>query len=496
MRIIPSMKKDSLTKASRLTLLSYFNQVVSMLALFVEGKVLTTNMDMNDYGAYNQVLTTVSLITLFLCLNLGHGFIRFASGYSFEKKKQTFHTVLLTQTFLYVLSFLLIFPFSDELSLFITGRQSIYIIVIIGVLTVLSGGISNIQNFLLVSGRDNSMIKQNLYKTIIDVVFIILFVLVYHNLMGALLGYVVGETFCLILFSIINCIDYRCMKIDFEILKELLRFSLPLLITSVAYWIINSSNRYFINYYWGLDTVGQFAIANKLPVMIVTIFTLLSTIFLSNTSRLYDSGNIERVSYWFNKITKIFVILSVSGSVLLIASHHALTLILSTPEYLFDGIAQFYLWLCTGSILFGLFLIISKVYDLEKKVKLISGIWAAILFTNIVLNFLLIPRNGLLGSAWATLLTFLLGFLLAFVMRPKNISFNISWLKIAIYIVACLVIAYFYSEQSARWGISVGVEIIFAFIFAGISLALGFCMKIVRFSEIKELVFKETPNHA
>ena len=481
----------NLSKASKLAFLSYGNQIISMALMFVEAKVLTNLLDISDYGAYNQVLTTASLVTTVFSLNLGHGFIRFASGFPDEKKKETFHTVLLTQTLLYLFAFLLTLPVGLKISEFLTDLKVIYPVFFIGLLAIISGGICNIQNFLLVSGQDVKMLLQNLYKTIIDVVFIIAAVLIIPSLFGALFGYLLGELFCFFFFSISNKIKYKGINVHIEILKELLRFSLPLMVTSIAYWIITSSNRYIINYYLGLESVGQFAIANRLPMMIVTIFTLLSTIFLSNTARLFDSGNIKRTSYWFTQMIKVYILIGVSGSALLVVAHRFITLILSTPQYLFPDIAQFYIWLCVGSICFGLFQIISKIYDLEKKVKIISIFWGIILILNILLNFIFIPPFGLLGSSWSSAITFLTGLILALVYRPKQIRFDFSWINITIYVVLSLLFSSFFTTEMLKHDFSIWVEAIFSLVSFFIVFIGGLFMKIISVEELKELIYKK-----
>lgn len=481
---------SELSKASKLTFLSYANQVISMLLAFFEAKVLTMNLSITDYGAFNQILTSVSLVSIVLCLNLGHGFIRFASSYDSDKKKQTFHTVLATQTIIYTFALLLILPFSTKVSLFLTETEAYYPCVFIGFLAIIAGGISNIQNYLLVSGKDVMMIKQNLYRVIIDVLFVVIAVLLYPTILGALLGYLFGELFCFLLFSIINHIDYHGIKVHKEILVDLLRFSLPLIVGSVTYWVINSSNRYFINYYWGLDYVGQFAIANRLPMMIVTIFTLLSTVFLSNTSRLFDNGDLSRVSYWFTNMIKVFILFGVSGATLLIVANRSITLILSTQEYLFPQIALFYLLLCVSSVSYGLLQIVSRTYDLEKKVKRISLIWTIVLVINVLFNYILIPQYGLIGSAWASVITFVTGLVLVFVMRPKNIRFNLSWIKIGLFFILSLILAYLITIVLSGYNFNIWLELLIAstvFIFV---LVLGLLIRIIRFSELKQLLYK------
>lgn len=462
-----------------------------MILAFVEAKVLTNTLNISDYGAYNQILTSVSLIVIVLGLNLGHGFIRFASSYSAERKKHTFHTVLLLQAIIYVSATLLILPLAPKISHFLTNRSALYPVLFIGILAVMSGGITNIQNFILVSGNDVKMLKQNLYKAIIDATFIIIFVLILPNIYGALLGYLLGELSCFVLFSAINHVDFRGIKIHADILKELLRFSLPLIVASITYWIINSSNRYFINYYWGLDMVGKFAIANRLPMMIVTIFTLLSTVFLSNTARLYDNGNKERVSYWFSNMIKVFVLLGTAGASLLIVAHKFITLVIATPQYLFTGIAQFYMWLCVGGICFGLFQIITKTYDLEKKTKLISVVWTFILLVNISLNFLLIPSFGLLGSAWATVVSFGLGLIFALIFRPRTIKFAISWIKLFTYMLTSIFLTYVVTTVVSKYNFGIWVDSLFSVIVFVVVMAVGFAIKVVSYPEIKEILISK-----
>lgn len=481
----------NLSKASRLTLLSYFSQIVSMAVLFVESKILTTQLNVNDYGAYNQVLTTVSMMVTVLSLNLGHGFLRFASSFDENKKKQAFGTVLIFQFSLLCTAYILVSPLSVEFSLFLTNQKAVYPYIFIALLGLMSSLITNVQNYMLASGKDVVMVKQNIYRIIANVFFISSAVFIKSSIFSALTGYFLSEVVCFAYFSISNHISYRHLAFNRDIFSLISRFSIPLILSSISYWVINSCNRYFINYYWGLEDAGRFAIANRLPVMLVTIFTLLSTIFLSNTSRLYDSGEIKRVSYWFSSMIRVFVLVAGAGAAFLIMSHRTITLILSNEEYLFDGISQFYLWLCMGSIAFGLFQIVSKCYDLEKKVNIISLIWFAILVVNVLLNFLLIPKYSLLGASWASSITFLVGFTLAVIFRPRTVNMGVSWLKLVTYIVLVLFTSYILVDFIAQYNLNMWVELLIAFGVFFFAIAIGLALKILKVNELKELMLNK-----
>lgn len=58
--------------------------------------------------------------------------------------------------------------------------------------------------------------------------------------------------------------------------KSMLRYSIPLIPTTIFWWITSVSDRYMIAYFLGTEANGLYAVACKIP----TVLTLLSTIFL------------------------------------------------------------------------------------------------------------------------------------------------------------------------------------------------------------------------
>lgn len=471
-------------KKLKLVSFSYLNQAISMALQLLQVKILTSYLTQNSYGGWNQVQTTINFVIVVFTLNLGHGFIRFASSYSKEIKEKTFFSVLLFQTTLTFLIIIFLFPYHNEIMFFIAAKGSIILYSLMGITSLFIISISNIQNYLLVSGKEIQMIRQNLIQVVSDVGFTILGVLVKHDIVGALAGYATSKLFCFALFSYINKINYRKPSFSSDIIKTLLKFSLPLLSISIAYWVINSSNRYLINYFIGLDAVGLFSVANRFPMMLVIIFTLLSTIFLSNISRLFDAGNFERVSYWFSIILRLFFVVGIAGGTFLIAANRPLTLIVSNEEYLFDGLPLVYLFVSIGSIAFGGFQIISRLYDIEKKVYQNSFNWIFAMILNIILNISLIPFMGLVGAALATGAAFVIGFLLSIIKRPKRIELNISCFKILVVLSVSFSSAYFYTFFSGT-GDSILTGLLIAILMGAFSVLLSLLLKVIN---IKELV--------
>ncbi|MDD2198931.1 MAG: oligosaccharide flippase family protein [Bacteroidales bacterium] len=478
-----------LSKTFKLASYSYLNQAIAMILQLVQVKILTNFLTLNSYGGWNQVHVAENLLIVLVNLNIGHGFIRFASSYTPEQKQKTYSSVLIFQSILVLSIFAIAFPLRKQVTHFLIGSPSEPVYLLMGLLLFMAISIDNIQRFLLVSGHEIQMIKQNLIRSISDVAFTVLGVIIKHDIVGALAGYASSKLFCFVLFSWINKIDYRKLSFSSDIIKTLLKFSLPLLSISIAYWVINSSNRYLINHFIGLDAVGMFSVANRFPMMLVIIFTLLSTIFLSNISRLFDAANFERVSYWFSIILRLFFVVGIAGGSFLIAANRPLTLIVSNEQYLFDGLPLVYLFVSLGSLAFGGFQIISRLYDLEKKVYQNSFNWILAMLLNIILNVSLIPLFGIVGAALATGATFVIGFLLSIIKRPKQIEINIPWLKILLLISVSFLSAFFYAIFKET-EVSILTGLLLAGLFSVASLLLSLVLRIINIKELINIIKK------
>ncbi len=479
-----------LSKASKITIISYTNQVVSMVMTFAQVKVLTYLLNIEEYGAYNQVQSTVSLLSMILGFNLTHGFLRLGSSYSKEKKVRSYHTILLTQCFIVLLATLILYPFQSYILDFIVHRDSVIIFFVVMTQTMFSFLITSTNGFLLVNGKDVTMVKQNLYIAIFNPLCVIGFTVIFPNLHGVLFGYLISLGLDFLYINVRNSVPYIPFSFDKSILRDILAFSLPLISVSISFWVINTASSYYINFFIGLEAVGQYAVANRLPMMLIVVFSLLSTVFLTNVSRLFDSGNYERCSFWFSFMLKFFIYLSVAGGTFLITSNKSITLLVSTKNYLFREINLFYLIVCIGSILFGISQILSKLFDIEKKVKVSGFVWSLTMVFSVIFNILLIPLIGILGAAISSMLTYLTSFILIYNFRPKTIRIPLSLFRIFFYSLFSLGSAYIasmilWSNESIIVGFVVGIVLML------VSLLGGLILKIITINEIKDTLFNK-----
>ena len=195
--------------------------------------------------------------------------------------------------------------------------------------------------------------------------------------------------------------DFEFKKFDKSVLKEMLRFSIPLIPTSVAWMINASADKYMILAFIGVGANGLYGIAHKIPSIFTTFSSLFSQAWRLSAISNYDET--DRDSY-YKKVYNHFSLVCIYFCFALILCSWIVAKILFKKEY-FQAwiyipplvIAAFFAALC--SFLYSL-------YAAAKKTKILSitsFIGAAV---NIIFNLIFIRFIGALGASIATMISY------------------------------------------------------------------------------------------
>lgn len=90
---------------------------------------------------------------------------------------------------------------------------------------------------------------------------------------------------------------------------------------------------------------------------------------------------------------------------------------------------------CLGALFMGMYGITNNILILDKNTKLLGKLWIVVAISNIVLNIILVPYLGIIGAGFATLLCYILAFVVTAVASKKlmKLPFNLKeMLKIII----------------------------------------------------------------
>ncbi len=275
---------------------------------------------------------------------------------------------------------------------------------------------------------------QGIAATAIIIILNILFLVVFKiGLIGYVLSVVISDVVVSVGLIYVASIDkiIRPKYFNSALMKEMLGFSVPLIPTTVFWWITNVSDRYMIKGMLGNDINGLYAAAFKIP----TILILLSGIFIEAwqfsavTER--DSATKREHSLFFGKVFDSFQGLLFISAACLIAFSKLFSLILFADSYY---TAWQYMPLLTAATVYSsLVTFMGSVYLVDKKSILSFATAFVGALVNIVLNLILIPsKMGANGAALATFFSYFIVFILRSMNTKKFIPFNLHEKKLAI----------------------------------------------------------------
>ena len=206
-----------------------------------------------------------------------------------------------------------------------------------------------------------------------------------------------------------------------KLTATMIRFSLPLMPTSLLWWVVNVSDRYFVKYMIGDSANGLYAAAYKVP----TILTLVATIFLDawQISAVVENKSETRNRFYTNIFKSFQGGVFVVGSVLILLSKFVTRILLADSYY--DS-WQYIPVLIFATVFISFVTFLGNIYLAEKRNvgTLITTLIGAV--SNLILNYLLIPTFGAQGAAIATCISYALVFLIRAVdikWRNRDISF-------------------------------------------------------------------------
>ena len=241
-------------------------------------------------------------------------------------------------------------------------------------------------------------------------------------------GRIIPQVLVAILFGGVACfILYRNghllkPKINKEYKKEALSFSVPLIFHTLGGNLIGFSDRFFILFMLGLTNVGIYSVGYQIGMVIAL---------------LQNSFNQAWVPFFFerlkeNKAQEKLRIVKITYGYFALLLIVALFFYFITPiiyKYFigdaFDSGATVVLWVLLGYAFQGMYKMAVNYLFYLKKTKLIAYCTLFTLVLNLILNYILIKMNGITGAAQATLISFVVLFLVVFVMAKR--SYKMPW---------------------------------------------------------------------
>ncbi len=396
----------------------------SKLLVFLLLPLYTACLSTAEYSTADIITQSANLLMPILSLGICDAVFRFTLDRDADRKRVL--TTGLYVTFAGFLIFTLLFPLLNQIEYF-EGYMW---------LIILYAFVANVHSILAQYVRACGMTAffavQGISSTAITIALNILFLVVLKiGLLGYVLSVVIADALVSLIIIIVIRRDFSLSpsRIHKQTARLMLKFSIPLIPTTIFWWITNVSDRYMIKGFIGDDINGLYAAAFKIPTMLI----LLSGIFIEawQFSAVTERDTESRRDHesFFGTVFDSFQGMLYISAAGLIAFSKIFAEILFADSYYTAW--QYMPLLISATVFSSLVTFMGSVYLVDKKSvhSFVTSMIGALV--NIVFNLILIPTPlGANGAALATFLSYFIVFIIRAVNTRKFIRFPLHTPKL------------------------------------------------------------------
>lgn len=447
--------KEKYTRLASNTAIFTIGKFVSKLIVIFMLPFYTSCLSNAEYSTADLITNLCNLIIPIAALGVGEGIFREAAGKN-DDKESFFTNGLLIM----LCGTLLVGAISPCLLLIDTFSPYIYLIL----LYILASNIHSVcSQYVCAIGKTKLFAFQGILNTAVTVISNIILLAgfkmgVEGYVLSILLGDFVSAVFIFFYARLYKAIDVK--KIDKNVCKDLLRFSLPLVPSTVFWWVTGVSDRYMVAFMRSEAENGLYAVAYKIPTLLTYVVTIFNDAW--KLSAVSDVDNIKERENFYSQIYKYYQTVMFIGGCVLCYGSWVISKILFAEGFMDAWIYVPILTVATVFTAFDTFL--GSAYFTVKKTSMsfYTSLVGAVL--NIVLNLLLIPRYGAMGASVATFISYFVVFVVRSLSMKRFINFKLYPVKCAINTLLLLFIAITVTLYGTK---------LFGMIIAGIALLLS-----------------------
>lgn len=388
----------------------------SKLLVFLLMPLYTALLSPSQYSAAELISSTANLIMPFACMGITTGIFRFAAEKGTNKQEVFSSSIALLGMGFGVL-------LTVGIPVFVLGNLRIQTVLV--VLYVLMGDVQAVcAQYVRAIDKPRLFALQGILNTLLTILFNLLFLIVFDlgvtgYVLSVILGNLVTAGFLVVCARLWRV--FRFSSIKGEVMRDLFRFSLPMVPTTICWLITDLSDRYFVNAICGADINGVYSAAYKIP----TVVTLISSVFMQawQFSAVAESSDEESCGRFYSEVFRGFLSLIFIGSAALILLSKPLCSLLLDESY---AAAWRYMptLLCAAAIE-AVVSFLATVYLVKKRSmhSFLTAVAGTVL--NVILNAILIPHWNAFGAAVATLIGYFLVYVLRTVDAPRLVRFRL-----------------------------------------------------------------------
>lgn len=448
------------TQLAKNTLIISFGTFLPKIISVITLPIITARLTKTEYGQYDLIATLVFLVLPIATLQIQSAAFRFLIEFreDKEKTKNIITSMLFFAGVASIAAILILFSLLNQTSIWMRLLIGLYFLLdmLLAILQQIVRGLS-LNKVYSVSTTINSSV--NLIGILVMVQGLD------TGLTGVLLSLVIAAFIgiCYLICRIELWVYIDKQYFSFQVLKELLSYSWPMIPNNLSNWVLKLSDRLVITAVLGVEANAVYAVANKIPNLFVTVQSTFVYAWQENASLAVNDADVD--AYYSNIFSSIFKMLVGIMALVIAVTPIMFTLLIrgdyADAYYQMPLLFMAMMFSCTSSVLGG-------IYIAHKKTRSVGITTIVAAACNLLIDLLCVHSLGITAGSVSTLISYIVLTIYRMwdVQKIQKIKYDyksiIFWL-----VILCLMCIANWIDKLWLNVVNVGVGIIVAYISNG-----------------------------
>ena len=423
----------------------FIGHVLIMLAGFISLPILTRILSVSEYGAFGLVTATVFILVAISKFGAQYSAVRYYNEYKKKGEKELvkYYTTFFIQSLLFICTILSIFLIINRLFPMVLKSQLKNLLYFIVILCITRSLIIRLKNFIRVEQRTKLFSFIGIIHQYGGLGMGLFFVFYFSKTLPSFLsGQILVDI--LIMTVLVFILFYKkrvnLKKFSIPLLKKSLSYGFPLLLLELSSLFFKFIDRYLIQFKLGSEALGLYTVGANLSQYIQdVIFLPISLAIFPLYMEIWTNKEKEAVVKFLSKTTNYLLILCIPIVFGFSVLSKEIVIILASDK--FAASAKIIPFIITGAMIWGFYHIFAAGLYIYKKTKILAFVIFLTCCLNIILNLLLIPILGILGSAISILISYIVMTFVVIKISFKYVKIEINLFDIGGYIIASIIMS-------------------------------------------------------
>ncbi len=402
-----------------------------------------------DYGILANVEIITQLLIAILGISLYQSLVRWYWDKHFiERQKKIVYTILTSVIAFSIISFILFQSFIESIALFLLDSEDYkYLLQLVFISAFLQTLLIIPFTLLKLQSKPTAYSISNIFKFLLVLSLTLYFVIFKkRNVIGIFEAQCIGNFVLLILMLpyLWKNIEF---KFEFKELKELVKYSYPLILASISGVLLSFFDRFGLTKMKGLEYAAiygfGFKIANTIKIVVISSIQMSITPIIFKKMNDPDAKEFYKNTFFIISLFVLFTILLIS-----IFSYELINIFATNKAFYLKSI--YVISIISFSFLFGSMKDVVIIgLHIKKKTKIIGSILVVVALINFVLNYLFIPLWGIYGASISTLLAQMIFFIIVFHKAQKVYFVPYKFLRLSLltlFTIVIIIFSYFLND--------------------------------------------------